>query len=167
MLLYLVRHAIAFGRDPQVWPDDRERPLTPRGMKRFRRAARGLRRLVPAVDLALSSPYVRAWQTAELLQMAAAWPAPVACEALEAGHPPADVLSALQPHATAGAVALVGHEPGMHELASFLLIGDASRAYVEFKKGGVACFRLENGLDPGAADLLWVAPPRLLRAMAG
>ena len=76
MDLYLVRHAIAFDFDTSQWPDDSQRPLTPEGQKRFSRAARAWRAR-PSVDLVLSSPWVRAWQTAELLESEAGWPRPV------------------------------------------------------------------------------------------
>ena len=67
MKIYLVRHAAAFERDPDRWPDDSERPLAPEGEEEFRLAARGLARVVPRVDAILSSPYRRAWRTAEIL----------------------------------------------------------------------------------------------------
>ena len=76
MYLYLVRHAIAHGRDPECWPDDSRRPLTPEGEEDFRGAARGLGRVVPEVDMLLSSSYERAWRTAEILAEQAGWPAP-------------------------------------------------------------------------------------------
>src|SRR5215471_19083588 len=88
MYLYLVRHAIAFEPDPAQWPDDRDRPLTPEGEKRFRQAALGLRELVPSVDAVLSSPLVRAWQTAAILARKAGWPEPQRFDALEPGTPP-------------------------------------------------------------------------------
>src|SRR5581483_9129297 len=102
------------------------------GTRSFKRAARGLRALVPEVQLVLSSRYVRAWQTALLLQREAGWPAPLECHALGEA-PPEEVLAALQPHATLDRVALVGHEPHLHELASLLLTGAATRAHLEFK----------------------------------
>ncbi len=77
MDLYLVRHGIAYDPDPAQWPDDKDRPLTPEGEKRFRQVARGLRELVPSVSVVLSSPWARAWRTAELLEKEAHWPAPV------------------------------------------------------------------------------------------
>jgi len=105
MDLYLVRHAIAFNPDDSQWPDDSQRPLTPDGEKRFKQAARGLGRLVRSVDVVLSSPFVRAWRTAELLEKDAGWPKPTRCEALEAGRTPAEVLQALQPFTSSAAVA--------------------------------------------------------------
>lgn len=165
MLLYLVRHAIAFDHDPQRWPDDRERPLTGKGIKKFRAAVEGLRAVAPPADVVLSSRFVRAWQTADILRKEAGWPAPIACEALEQGHEPVEALVALQSYASASSVALVGHEPSMGELASFLLTGERGRAKIEFKKGGVACFQMEGGLQAGTATLQWLATPRLLRSL--
>lgn len=166
MDLYLVRHAVAFDPDPNQWPNDRERPLTPEGEKRFRRAARGLTELMPAPDMVLSSSFVRAWRTAELLEKEASWPKPVACEALEAGRSPAEVLQALQGHQESDAVALVGHEPSLHELASYLLTADTRHVQLEFRKGGVARLELSDGMRPGAAVLRWLLTPRVLRAIA-
>jgi phosphohistidine phosphatase len=163
MDLYLVRHAAAFDPDPARWPSDRERPLTAEGEKRFSRAARGLVSLVSSVDVVLSSPYVRAWRTAELLH-AAGWPAPVKTDALEAGRSPASVLQALQAYNSAASVALVGHEPTMHELVSYLLTADSGHAQVEFRKGTVARLAVD-GLRPGAARLCWLLAPKVLRAI--
>jgi phosphohistidine phosphatase len=166
MDLYLVRHAVAFDPDPAQWPDDTQRPLTPDGVKRFRRAASGLRELVANVDVVLSSPWPRAWQTAELLAQEAGWPTPVRCEALESGRAPAEVLQALQPHAGASAVALVGHEPSMSELASYLLTADTGPVHIVMKKGGVARLEIDESMRPGAARLVWLLAPKVLRALA-
>ncbi|HEX8966866.1 MAG TPA: histidine phosphatase family protein [Chloroflexota bacterium] len=165
MDLYLVRHAVAFDPDETRWPDDRDRPLTPDGEKRFRRAAAGLAELIPTVDVVLSSRFVRAWRTAELLCKEAGWPAPVACEALESGRAPAEALQALQAYTSSKSVVLVGHEPGMHELASYLLTADTAHAQLEFRKGGVARLELFEGMRPGAARLRWLLPPSVLRAV--
>lgn len=165
MDLFLVRHAVAFDADESKWPDDRERPLTPDGEKRFRRAARGLGQLVPSVDVVLSSSYARAWRTAELLEKEAGWPKPIVCAALESGRAPAEVLQALQPYTGADAVALVGHEPRLHELASYLLTADTGHAHLEFRKGGVARVEIGDSLRPGAARLRWLLAPKVLRAI--
>jgi phosphohistidine phosphatase len=165
MNLYLVRHAIAFKPDPASWPDDRDRPLTPDGEKKFRQAARGLKTLVSSVDVVLSSPLVRAWRTAVLLQSKAGWPEPARFDQLEPGTPPSDVLDALQPHASAQSVALVGHEPSLHELLSYLLTGDPNNVRVTMKKGGVASLSLSDGPRAGSAGLEWVLQPRVLRSL--
>ena len=63
--LYLIRHAIAAELGSE-WPDDTKRPLTERGMSRFKDAVKGLRRLDVAVDEIFTSPLVRARQTADI-----------------------------------------------------------------------------------------------------
>ncbi len=166
MDLYLVRHGIAGTADADKWPDDRDRPLTAKGDARFRSAARGLRTLAPSVDGVLSSRYVRAWQTAEILERYARWPAPQQCEALEGGRDPAEILRALQPYSSAGAVALVGHEPGLHELASYLLSADTGHVQIEMKKGAVVLLAIDEALRPGTAHLIWLLPPKALRSIA-
>ena len=166
MDLYLVRHAAAYGRDPDRWPDDARRPLTPEGEEEFRTAAGGLSRLVPPVNALLSSPYQRAWQTAEILAELESWPAPEATPVLEPTLPPEKAAVELRDFEGTGCVAVVGHRPGLHELASYLLTGDAAGAEINIKKGGVVCLRFEGPVAPGAGQLRWLATPKILRAMA-
>ncbi len=163
--LYLVRHAPAFDHDPVAWPDDALRPLTPTGQKRFRKTARGVKRLVGAVDVVLSSPFVRAWQTAEILTEAARWPAATQCGALEVGGDPDEVVQALIERSGVSAIALVGHEPGLHELAAYLICGHRDTTLFELKKGGVACVSLATEPQPGTAVLRWLVTPKQLRAV--
>lgn len=166
MELYLIRHAIAYDRDAERWPDDAERPLTERGERRFRRAARGLRRAAPTVDIVLSSPFTRAWQTAQILEREADWPAPRPCQGLMPGHAPAEVIAALGEESRAGTISLVGHEPSLHELASYLVTGDPAIDICTFSKGGVARLRFSDAVAPGAGELRWLLSPKLLRALA-
>lgn len=167
MDLYLVRHAVAFSRDPTRWPDDGERPLTPEGEARFRKAARGVRRIVTSVDVVLSSPFLRAWRTAELLEEEAGWPAPKPEPVLEAGRSPAEGIEVIEPHLDVASLALVGHEPYLSELASILLTGSPTSLTMAMKKGGVAHLRLEDGLRRGTASLRWLVTPKALRALSG
>ena len=166
MDVYLVRHAIAELRDATRWPDDSLRPLSADGVERFRRAARGLRRIVPTVDVVLASPYVRAWQTAELLRDDAGWPAPQRSFALAGDRPPAAPLDALRLHADRASVALVGHEPNLSWLASLLLAGDEGAVSLELKKGAVVLLTVDAPFAPGTAVLRWSVSPRILRRSA-
>jgi phosphohistidine phosphatase len=166
MQLYLVRHAVAYDQDAEKWPDDGDRPLTPKGARRFRKAARGVRELVPRVDLLLSSTLVRAWATAQILAKGAKWPAPVAFAPIEPGHAPSEVLVKLVEQASTGAIALVGHEPGMHELLAYLITGSDGLGQITFKKGSIACLEVAEGLQPGGGSLQWLVTPRVLRRLA-
>jgi phosphohistidine phosphatase SixA len=172
MELYLVRHAIAEEPDAGRWPGDRERPLTAAGIQKFREAARGLARLAPEVSAVWSSPFRRAWQTAEILHAAAGWPAPEACEALEPGRAADRALRLLAAAAGrgraagAGGLALVGHAPGLDEIAALALFGRGAWAPFALRKGGAACIDFEATVRAGAATLVWLATPKFLRALA-
>ncbi len=166
MDLYLVRHAAAHDRDPDRWPDDSLRPLTPEGEEAFRRSTEGLAVLAPRVDALLSSPFERAWRTAELLARLKGWPSPKSWTPLEPTLPPEKACYALEAYGEAESVAVVGHRPGLHELASYLLTGDAAGAEISIKKGGVVCLRFEGPPAPGAGQLRWLATPKILRAIA-
>jgi len=158
MRLYLIRHASAVPSGTPGIPDD-ERPLTPRGEKRWKRAARGLARVLKRPDALLSSPLPRAWRTAEIA--AAAWGR---IEAM-----PSDVLAdadfeawgaLLAGYGQDARVALVGHEPHLSALLARLVGGNAAR--MPFKKGGVAVVDLTGPLS-GGGTLVAVLPPGLLR----
>jgi phosphohistidine phosphatase len=140
------------------------RPLTPAGQKRSRRAARGLRRIGTEVDLLLSSPYTRAWQTAEILHEEAGWPAPEQCAALEAVREPADAAEELV-HRREASVALVGHEPQLSSLVSLLLTGHTGSVALDLKKGGVVLLDCAREPAPGEALLRWFASPKILRSL--
>lgn len=164
MDLYLVRHAVAAERDPDRWPDDRERPLTPAGMTKFRAVARGLARIAPEIETVWASPLRRCWQTAELLHSDAGWPAPRACEALEPDRHPKEILAQLARAAHGAPVALVGHAPNLDQLIALLLDGPDGEPHFALRKGGVACIDLEPAA-PGQGALSWLATPKLLRAL--
>jgi phosphohistidine phosphatase len=163
VLLYLVRHAVAFERDPSRWPDDADRPLSPDGEDRFRPAARGLAVVAPAPDAVLSSPFVRTWRTAELLVEEAGWPNPVAEPALGAEASVEEAVKVVQDHAVDHATAMVGHEPNLSLLAAHLMTGGDGDVGIELKKGAVVCLDLDGA---GEARLRWSVPPKILRAVA-
>jgi phosphohistidine phosphatase len=148
MQTYVVRHAIAEERSAERWPDDSLRPLTKEGEERFRRAAQGLARIVSSVDVVLSSPYARAWRTAEILAEEARWPAPERCEELEAWREPEDAIAVARRRSS---VAVVGHEPMLSGFVALLL---GSELAIDFKKGGVVL--VEDGV------LRWYATPKIL-----
>jgi phosphohistidine phosphatase len=129
-------------------------------------AARGLKRIVPAVEVVLSSPFDRAWRTAELLAEEAGWPAPVAEKTLEADRPQTEALVALEEHADRQTVALVGHEPNLSELAGHLIAGAGDDLAIEIRKGGVVCLQVDGEVRPGVAWLRWSVSPKILRALA-
>jgi phosphohistidine phosphatase len=160
--LYLVRHAIAEARG-DAWPDDRKRPLTEEGMSRFRKSARGLSRLGVSLDVILTSPLVRARQTADILGgVFEQRPHIVAVESLIPGESYQSLLTDLEKHSKRTQIALVGHEPGIGELAARLA---GSRHPFEFKKGAVCRIDVDSLPPGGPGKLRWFLTPRILRSI--
>lgn len=160
--LYFVRHGLAEERG-DAWPEDAKRPLTSEGMSRMRKAARGLARLGVSVEVVLTSPLVRARQTAEIVAGELdPRPSLVNIDSLAPDGSYAAVVADLEKHARKTRIALVGHEPMMGELAARLI---GSRHPIEFKKGAVCRIDVEDLPPAGPADLRWMLTPRILRAL--
>ncbi len=160
--LYLVRHGVAAERG-DAWPDDTKRPLTAEGLSKMEKAARGLTRLDVGIDLILSSPLVRARQTADVLAAELEGHPPVVnTDTLAPGSEYADLIATLEKHARKPRIALVGHEPGIGELAARLI---GSRHPIELKKGAVCRIDLDEIPPGGPGDLRWLLPSRFLRAI--
>ena len=160
--IYLVRHAIAAERSDD-WPDDDERPLTHAGAARMRRAVDGMRELDVKVDVVLTSPLVRAVETAELL-VAGLKPVPKlqVLPVLAPGGTPAKVADALGGVNADHGIAVVGHEPGLGELAAWLI---GTRNALPFKKGGVCRIDVSGPPSSRGGQLIWFATPKMLRAV--
>ena len=166
---YLVRHAIAEERGPE-WPDDTQRPLTAEGVTRLRQVARGLAALGTHFDQIVTSPLVRARQTADALarELQARTRVPqgdiLVVPALAPDNPPDQAMRAVAAATDAVSLAIVGHEPDLGLLAAWLIGADRP---LSFKKSAVC--RIDVRRWParqGAGSLVWFAPPKLLR-MAG
>lgn len=162
--LLIVRHAIAFERDAKRWPDDRKRPLTEDGMARARRAAKGLEHIAERPALLLTSPLVRASQTAAILVRIARWPDAIECPALAPGNSPEAVLEALRGRPERR-IAIVGHQPDLGRLLATCIAGDAKPHAFELKKLGVALLSFDGAPSAGRGTLRWLLAPKLLRAM--
>ena len=161
--LYLVRHAVAAERGPK-YPDDRLRPLTPAGAKQFAKSVAGLSEMDVVIDFVLTSPLVRARETATLLAAGLKpKPALVEIEALSPGGRHQAVIEAVKSHAKRHRrLALVGHEPDLGELAARLL---GARGSVEFKKGAVCLIQVDGATPGGPGTLRWMLTPKALRAL--
>ncbi len=157
MQLYVVRHGPA--GDSFEWEGpDQERPLTPRGKQVVRRVGGRLGELGIAPDAILTSPYVRAAQTAEILAQALDRTDRLATDArLAAGFGTADLMSLLADYDRAHVLMIVGHEPDLGEAVCELTGAERIR----MKKGAVARVDLA---DPHTSrgELQWLAPPKVL-----
>ena len=160
--IYLIRHGLAEERG-EAWPDDSKRPLTQEGMSRLRKSARSLALIGVAFDVIVTSPFVRARQTAEIIAGGLdPHPHLATAESLIPGGSATAVLADLEKHAKRERIAIVGHEPGIGELAARLI---GARHPISFKKGAICRIDLE-GLPPaGPGDLRWFITPKIMRTM--
>ena len=157
--LYVVRHAIAEERGDQ-YPDDSLRPLSGKGIERFQKVARGLRALDVSIDRILSSPLVRARQTADILAHAVdGRPTIVEVRALLPDGSYEEVCAALESCRGLSSIALVGHEPSIGKMAGRLV---GLRAPIEFRKGAVLRVDVETLPPAGPGSMRWFAGPKIL-----
>ncbi len=160
MEIYLIRHAIAAERG-EAYPDDAKRPLTPRGIARFRQEVAGLVALDVTVEQILTSPLVRTRQTADLLAAHLPGAPPVAtCDALAPDGSIASVIDELGKYARRRRVAIVGHEPGIGDVAARLI---GARERFDFKKGAICRIDVETVPPAKPGMLRWFMTPRMLR----
>lgn len=164
MQLYLLRHAIAFEHGHPDYPDDDQRPLTPKGRRRMKRIARGLAALGLDADRILTSPLPRAAQTADILRKAIGVDVEERDELKPEGRWELllEWLAHQDPRPVG--VVLVGHEPQLSQMACRLTTG-RSGSWLDLKKGGLVHLDLELG-DRPRATLKAVLTPRQMVAMA-
>ena len=163
MELLIVRHAIAVEHGDPAFENDDDRPLTPEGIHKFRLAARGLKEVAPKLDRIVSSPLIRARQTAEILRE------------IVSPHRKIDFSELLIPsgeHAELAAhlntlgvesIAVVGHEPHLSSFTSYLLAGKEDTVSVVYKKGGAALLNFPEGIAAKSGMLEWLIQPGALR----
>jgi phosphohistidine phosphatase len=166
MKLLVVRHGPAEDREAFAatgQPDDL-RPLTQRGRRRTKRAARGLDTLVVGIDVLASSPLTRARQTAELLGERLGGGEIVTLPELAPDAPADALVPWLEQQTAEGVVALVGHEPHLGFLVGWLLTGRHD-SFVELRKGGACLLEFDGAVAAGDAMLVWALAPRHLRAL--
>ena len=162
MLLLLIRHAHAGDRDPQQWPDDRDRPLTEKGRKTQRKVSRALGKLDLVPAKVLTSPWVRAAQTAEILVSELGLRAPATpCPALAADPDLVRLADDIGEPGSDAVVALVGHSPWIEELAALLLTDSPGGLRMDYPKSGVMGIDLERVL-PGAGELRFFLRPKMV-----
>lgn len=162
MELLLVRHAVAEDRSTK-YPDDFDRPLTDDGRVKMAAEAKALSKIwLP--DAILSSPLVRARQTAEILARACGIDGIALDESLAEDDFEA-VLAAVA-SLKVRRVAAVGHEPWMAMTLSFALTGEAMAIRSTFKKGAAALIGFEGDPKAGEGWLEWLIQPSMLRAIS-
>lgn len=164
MKLYLIRHAIAVEAGTAGIEDDSQRPLTDQGRMKMRKIAHGLKKLEAEIDLILTSPYVRAVETAKIVRKVFELNKEVLVET-EQLTPEGDgdqlVKLINERFADVENIALVGHEPSLSQLASVLVSGDPTLS-LTLKKGGICRLSLDTLQYGHCATLDWLLSPSQL-----
>jgi phosphohistidine phosphatase len=162
MQLLVIRHAIAQTREEFAGDDDALRPLTKDGLRQMRRGAKGLRRIVGDLDVLGSSPFLRAIQTADIVAREFPGVEVTPVKALEPESALPAFITWLWKQRDAELVAVVGHEPHLGTLITWLLTG-IEEPRVPLKKGGACLLHFPALPRKGDATLQWALTPALLR----
>ena len=160
MNLYILRHAIAVDAGTPGIENDSQRPLTQEGTVKMRSIARGMRKLDLGVDLLLSSPYVRARQTAEIVASEFKLKGELhVTNALMPGAPEGKIIAEIaKRYPQKNGVLLVGHEPSLSALIAKLLAGDPTLS-INMKKGGLCWLSIDSLAYDRCATLEWLLYP--------
>ena len=166
MDLLIVRHGVAEDKEAfaEIGKSDDERPLTDKGRKKMKRAARGLSTIVPEIDLLVTSPLTRARETADLIASAYDMEVGEVDDVLKPETSFDAFLEWLRPRAERSPVCIVGHEPHLSGLATWLMSG-ARETQLELGKGGACLLSFDGAPKRGAAMLCWLMTSKQLEAM--
>lgn len=166
MNLFIVRHAIAVQRGTPGYDEDSQRPLTDAGRKKMKKIAKGLTGLDLELDTILSSPYVRARDTAKILAREFGRQDKVAFS--DNLIPPGNfekLIQEIHDQYDVNNLALVGHEPMLSGLISWLTTG-TTEMRLTLKKGGIAYLSTTNLHQDSRATLEWLLTPALMMELS-
>jgi phosphohistidine phosphatase len=165
MRLYILRHGIAVSHGTSGIAED-DRPLTPEGIDKMKKAAEGLNILGVTPGIVFTSPLPRALQTAEIFLAACEKKVPLKLlPALAPTGNRVEIYNELGAHAKLDSIMLVGHQPSLGEIAGEIAWGSPDH-YVQLKKGGVCALDLECLRPVPRGNLLWLVTPAILRLVA-
>ena len=162
MNIFIVRHAIAVERGTPGYEDDSKRPLTDAGRRKMKKIVKGIHQLDIELDLVLSSPYVRARDTAKIVATEFDTEDKIAYtdNLIPSGDNQALVDEIHEKYDVTN-LALVGHEPMLSSLVSWLTTGSTDMK-ITLKKGGLACLSADNLYEEHRATLLWLLTPAVM-----
>ncbi len=164
MFVYILRHAIAIPRGTVKLKND-DRPLTKEGKKKMTKAAKGISELVGNVDLILTSPLIRARDTAKIAADVLGVENKIEmCQYLAPGSPTKNLMLSLEKYKNFKSILLVGHEPELGYFTSALI--GSPNSVVRFKKGSLCCVEVASLPPRRPGRLVWHLPPKVLRSLA-
>ena len=164
MELYFLRHGIAAEPGTVAVSHDSERPLTSEGVEKMEREVESMRCMGLLFDSVVSSPYLRAKETANLVAKGLKFKDKVRySEALVPGAEFKSFFKLLKEFKPESRVLFVGHMPSLGEFVSHLVSGQGA-VEVDFKKGGLCRVDMPQNPVPGALGRLeWFLTPKQIR----
>lgn len=162
MEIYVVRHGIAIDREDPKCPADPERYLTQEGIEKTKRVAAAVAAMDVSADSFLSSPYVRAMQTAEIFADALDYAKQKIrqTDLLLPGAEPTMFFRELAKDKHTGTLFIFGHAPQLNEIIATAL--GSKHHITSLKKAGIALLEMKR-VSPPNGQLLWLATPKILR----
>jgi phosphohistidine phosphatase len=162
MQLFIVRHGIAVDREDPKCPADPDRYLTEEGIEKTRQVAKGVAEVGAIPELMITSPYVRAWQTAEIFAEELEYSKQKIrkSDLLLPGAEPLQLFRELAKDKDFSVVFVFGHAPHLDDLLATAV--GTKHHITSLKKAGVALVELRR-LVPPSGELVWLATPKLLR----
>jgi phosphohistidine phosphatase len=155
MNIYLIRHSDSEGISKGL--KDSERKLTPEGELKIKNASLFWKNIIPEFDYILSSPYIRAFQTAKIIASVYSYKKEIIIDKrLGCGSETDNLIEILNSYQS-GDIAIVGHQPDLSNHLSRLISG--SDITVEFKKGTIAKISFGNKIRLGKGALEFIVPP--------
>ncbi len=166
MKIAIIRHAKAEDRDEfaLTGKPDGLRALTETGRKSTRKTARALKDMLPRIDVLASSPLLRALETAKLIAKEYKRLPVTELRELAPGSSEQATFSWLQSLPADAIVGIVGHDPDLSHLATWLLSGKTD-PFVVLKKGGACLIDFPDQVTPGRGVLEWMLTPAQLRGL--
>jgi phosphohistidine phosphatase len=165
MDIVVVRHGVALDREEaaSLSIEDPDRPLTAKGRRRMKGAAKGIARLARDADLLLSSPLLRAVQTSKILRRAFEDDIGYTeTSSLLPDAEPVELARVLSEGPAIPAAVVVGHEPHLGRWLGWCVSGQ-DRDFVDLGKGGACLVRFEQDIIAGAGHIVWLLSSALLR----
>jgi len=168
MELYVIRHAISEPLGTRHEFSDEKRPLTEEGRRRMREVVKGLKKLGVQLDLIITSPLVRAVETAEILAGSLGMNKKEIHQtrALAPGAVVEELFAEIKNEAGAESIAIEGHQPDLGHLISRMVQSDDSLLSIQLKKGGICCINVSETVPALRGDLMWFLTPKQLRMLA-
>ena len=162
MKIYLIRHSNAVDPGTPGYEDDSLRPLTEKGHDKMKTIASALKELDVQPDLIVSSPYIRARQTAEILAKVLKYKQELVFSDTLVPMGNADnIIGEINEKYSVDELVLVGHEPCFSTLISTLTVGNPELA-INIKNGGVCCLSSDDLHTERKAVLEWFLTPKIL-----